>query len=185
MTTQEKKHFIYNCPKVGDYLVDDISKIPSGYLSYSCSCPHTKGVYAKRALLVAHIRRQPHREWVNNMNMTLHETKPPCPVITPETPIFVPEPELVREHNEDVVDDLVDDVVDVDVSGEELTDNGESYFIEEYTFDFLSQRLQTLEDTVDELKKTVHKNQIMQYYQFVFPIIPFAMGYICNFFAKS
>ena len=106
MTTQEKKHFIYNCPKVGDYLVDDISKIPSGYLSYSCSCPHTKGVYAKRALLVAHIRRQPHREWVNNMNMTLHETKPPCPVITPETPIFVPEPELVREHNEDVVDDL-------------------------------------------------------------------------------
>mgnify|MGYP001383040632 CR=1 FL=1 len=179
MTTQEKNHFIYNCPKVGDYLVDDISKIPSGYQSYGCSCPHTKGVYAKRALLVAHIRRQPHRDWINNTNMTLHETKSMCHAITPETPIFVPEP--VPEPQVEIEKQPIKD----EVGDEELTDNGESYFIEEYTFDFLSQRIQTLEDTVDELKKTVHKNQIMQYYQFVFPIIPFAMGYICNFLTKS
>ena len=174
------KHTFEYCPPIKDgYLTDDISTIPSGYISYKCTCPHTKGNFLKRAFLVAHIRRAPHREWLNNKNMTQHE-KTITSQITNETPVFVPENTIPDpkpiESPEPVI--TTDPQLELDELSESFYEENIDMSSREYAL--LSYKIQNLEHKIQEMKKYIKKINTLQ--QIVF--VPIALGCIYNFVFK-
>lgn len=159
----DKQFFQYAPPIRDGFLADDISIIPTGFISYGCSCPHTKGPFSKRALLVAHIRRHAHREWLNNKSMTQHENNIILE-ITPQTPIFVPEPEPKPDTEPDTEPEP-DAVNTYSTRADIDTDSNEESLYDEILFaDFilLKSRVQYLENTVNDLKKQLTRCHIFQ-----------------------
>ena len=152
------KHTFEYCPPIKDgYLTDDISRIPGGYISYKCTCPHTKGAFRKRAFLVAHIRRAPHREWLNNKNMTQHE-KSITSQVTNNTPVFVPENTIPDpkpiESPEPVI--TTDPSIEIDVLSESYYEE-ESIGITTQEYTLLNSKIQNLEYKIQDMKKYLNK----------------------------